>query len=206
MTNSKVLKDGAKKARLIMLQHMENVFRKYAEIAVLQAVQYWREDKDAENLTGNTIAGFSAGVYVDGKCVDIVNALEVAGINSPTSGYTFVGDKGLEDYDSGEIIEDGVREYGPRKPGHFVKTKPGGNSIDDTRNFLLKRANPPKKGVFVVVANCSPYINFLREVRNLELLDKTMSAAERNIITEFIRRKMRFNMEDHASVNMFNND
>lgn len=192
----KELKNGRNKLEAFMREHMELSMIEYADLAVLKAIEYYMSSH-SKNLTGNTIAGFSAGVYVNGNCVLVRNAIEVAkDVRPPTSGYTKPGMKGFNDYDSGEQIgganDPFVQDYNEDSGLFFNSTNVGGSSIDDTYNFLMNQ-HPPKKRITVIVANVSPYINFLHRVRRFDILDSASngSVVEEDVIKAFIKTKLK---------------
>lgn len=175
---------------------MMNAMIEYARQSLIDAVYYYDKDKDTSNLTGNTISAFSAGVYVDGRLAyPVINILDVLGIDSPTSGYTKPGDKGFSDYDSGEYIgsedDPAVREYG----GEHLRFRPadaGGNAIDDTRKWLEEQ-HPRRSHITVIVANCSPYVNFLHNMRDFEILDTISKDAKirKEMTYQLVKNKLR---------------
>lgn len=152
----------------------------YARQALVDAVDNYIESSGIEKqLTGNTVAGFSAGIYKDGTMVSFINALDVyPGMKGITSDYAYPGMSGFNDYGSGEYINRDnkkspyVREYSQNKnPGlEFQETTPDSNAIKDTYEFLKKQM--PRKGfVYIIIAECSPYVEYLHDKRNFDILD-----------------------------------
>lgn len=179
---------GHKKFRMLSERQLSLVLRRYAVKVLRQAVtHYWRAH--GQSLTGNTVTGFSAGIYIKGVCAEIINVLDIdKRLDPPTSGYTKQGKYGFSDYDSDEEI---TKEF-PVKPYHgnmnFQPTKVGGSSINDTARWL-KDKKLPKDGIFIIVANVSPYVEWLHEVRGFEILDAVSeeSYVKKGIMNEINR-------------------
>lgn len=175
-----IFRKGRRKfGKLVELQ-LTLVLRRYAVKVLRQAVTHYMKDKETSNLTGNTIAGFSAGIYSNGKCIEIINVLDIdKRLESPTSGYTYVGESDLTDYDTGEYIGDDndprVKPY--KNPNlSWQPTRVGGSSIENTARFL-KDKKPGGDGIFIIVANVSPYVEWLYEVRNFDILESVSEAG-----------------------------
>lgn len=207
---------GAHKSRVInAFKRVERNYRKvteaylvkaaskYAEQALVDAVDDYLESSGVrQQLTGNTIAGFTAGIYLDGTLRGLINALEVyPGLRKPTSGYTQPGDTGFEDYGSGEMIgrrpnPRRVLEYSDASGLEFQPTDPGGSSIADTAEFL-RRKRTRKGEVAIVIANYTPYIDFLVKSRDFDILATLSGNAEHDIIRAF--KATPFNPDEYVS-------
>lgn len=175
-----IFRKGHKKfGRLVELQ-ISLVLRRYAVKVLRQAVTHYKKDENTSNLTGNTIAGFSAGIYVDGKCIEVINVLDIdKRLEPPTSGYTTAKKSGFADYDTGEYIGDennpSVKPYkDPRLS--WQPTNVGGSSIVNTAKFL-KDKKPDRSRICIIVANVSPYVEWLYEVRDFDILESVSEAG-----------------------------
>lgn len=195
--SKKAIAANKKKVLEFIDQHQYEIMCDYAIFAVKEAVAYY--EKHYPSLTGNTLAGFGAAVYKDGKLCKggkgrrggVFMANEIAGI-TPTHTYTKPGDKGFLDYSHGELGgPDGtVKPYSP--PLSFMYVGPNGHGYIDTSNFLysgLAESKAFPKGYTVIVANVSPYVEYLDIVRDFDILDSVhrkspslfMSAVNRNV-------------------------
>lgn len=166
---------------------MREIMRRYAQAAVISAVENYSQDPNNSNLTGNTISGFCAAVYYNGKTTeaDIVRAIDEVG-RLYSYYYAKPGDSGFADYDTGELIgtatNPSVRDYAEDRGYSWVNHESKGHGYLDTTAFLLSHKPEITKGFAVVVANASPYVEFLQTVRNFEILEKTNMDARRDFI------------------------
>ena len=185
-----IFRKGHKKfGRLVELQ-ISLVLRRYAVKVLRQAVTHYMKDKGTSNLTGNTIAGFSAGIYVKGKCIEVINVLDIdKRLEPPTSGYTTAGESGFADYDTGEYIGDennhSVKPYKDSRLS-WQPTQVGGSSIENTAKYLRDK-KPDKNRIFIYVANVSPYVEWLYEVRNFDILE---SVSEEGYVRKGVMKEI----------------
>lgn len=185
-----IFKRGRKKFVTLSERQLALVLKRYAVKVLRVAVSryMWRGGK---NLTGNTITGFSAGIYIRGKCVEIINVLDIdKRLKEPTSGYTKEGKYGFEDYDSDEEITKDT----PVKPYHggmgfqYTNGNLGRYSINDTKKWLNEK-KVRKDRICIVVANTSPYVEWLYEVRGFDILESVSEEGfvKRGIMNEVER-------------------
>lgn len=166
-----------------------NSMIEFARLSVVEAIQWYDDSANPkENLTGNTRASFCAAIYKDGECKRVEVGYKLAGIEKPYH-YTFVGDKGFVDRGNGEWIDrssSGVREY-RLKEGHFIPIDDTNSSAYyDTMKFLESHAPKNRVGWTVVVASMSPYVEFIREWKHLDILE-TSKEDHKNVLREAIK-------------------
>lgn len=184
MSNKDVLKKGREIAMMAIEKKLKAIGKDLAIYALLEAVKAWDEETDV-NLTGNTRFGFCSAVYYDNKLfVGPYFLFDFEG-GKPTNGMTAVGRKGFHDYDSGTWIgsekDPVVMEY--KHPYYrFQPTSEGKYSYEMTANWLRSH-RPGTKGMVVTVANMTPYADYLREVRGLDVLESQsdISVIKKNI-------------------------
>ena len=181
--NSAVIKNGHKKAVNMLDLHIETICKRMAIEAIWGAVSAWDSDPESRDLTGNTRTSFGAGVYHDGRVVAIYNVFNIdKSIEMPTRGMTFVGDSGFRVYGSNYYIgaesDPFVQQY--RKDSGFsfqLHNKVGAYGHELTSNFLNSIDKKPKDWT-VIVASVSPYGEYLRNVRKLDILDSQIAGME----------------------------
>lgn len=163
---------------------------KYAEYAVSEAINNYRDGNEGVSLTGNTVTGFGAGVFVDGKLVKYVSYRDIGSIDGPHHPWTKPGESNFKDYDTGEEIKPNtsnpaVKPYS-RSDVSFHGTPYEGSTRErfsyiSTERFIREEFVPEKNGITIVVANVSPYIEYIHRVRNMDILDTNVINIESDI-------------------------
>lgn len=179
MGNKAVIRKGLSMARKAIEAYLLQLARVYAIRALQGALNAYDESAGSHNLTGNTRTGFTAAVYLDGQLIyGPLNVLDdEAGISveRPTSGFTTVGKGGFRKYGSDQDVKMVLPYSNPNL--RFVGTMVGAYASEKTRQFLERHKPRQKRGIAVVVANCSTYVNFLESERDFDILvsesDKT---------------------------------
>ncbi|MCQ2231416.1 MAG: hypothetical protein MJZ30_06160 [Paludibacteraceae bacterium] len=144
------------------------ILRKYAEIALVHAVENYDETSKGHNLTGNTRFSFVAGIYVRGKFTEYTRVLDLIG-GKYTFHHALPGDAGFYDYDTHEWVES-VNDYSDESK-HFKDPSGTGYSYIDTIEFLKSHKPHNTGGVSVVVASASTYVELIKDWFNLDILD-----------------------------------
>lgn len=179
--NMKIFDDGIRKMLERIEKHLVIVGKDLAIYALMKAVDAYDADADTQNLTGNTRTGFVSAAFYNGNMVGGPYTVMDFGIDGPTAGFVKVGSKGFHDYDDGVWIgseaDPSVKEYANQNL-YFVETIVGGKAYDITRSWIQANYKPPKKGMSIVVANRSPYVNFLRDFRNYDILETESDISE----------------------------
>ena len=179
MGNRAVVRKGIERARKAIEAYLLQLCKTYAIRALQGALRAYDESADGHNLTGNTRTGFTAAVYLDGQLIyGPLNVLDnEAGISvePPTSGFTTVGRGGFKKYGSNYAVPMVLPYSDPNL--RFVGTMVGAYASEKTRQFIERHRPKQKRGITVVVANCSTYVNFLESERDFDILasesDKT---------------------------------
>lgn len=202
----KAFKNARKNYDRAMVAHLIDVAVTYAKQALIDAVDNYLESSGMEfQLTGNTIAGFTAGVFNGGKLIKLINVLDVyPGLKRPTASYAQPGNTGFQDYGSGERIHPDntwprpkhVYEYDDDSLS-FQPLGSGTNSIDDTARFLnqTRLSWYGKSDVVVMVANFTPYVEFLVEARDFDILQTLSFNIRNDLIAAF--KATRFDVGKH---------
>lgn len=205
--SKKAIAANKKKVLEFIDQHQYEIMCDYAIFAVKEAVKYYEDHYPS--LTGNTLAGFGAAVYKDGKLCQnkgrnkcLFMAAEIMNIQ-PTYSFAKPGDKGFADYSHGELSGPNESVLPYNEPRDFVNTNSsgykGGFGYIDTSNFLRSgqaEAMAFKKGYTVIVANASPYVEYLQVARDFDILDSVhkrsptlfMSAVNKNVPSKILNQ------------------
>lgn len=192
MNNEKVINEGIKKMEKLIYSHLSRVGQDLAIHALMSAVDAYDADDDTSNLTGNTRYGFASAAFINGKMIGGPYTVMDFDGGGPTSGFVEVGDKGFHDYDSGTWIgsevDPSVQEY-KDDPLKFQPTAKGAKGYELTIEWIKTKYKPPRKGMSIVVANRSPYVDFLYDFRDFDILatEKESSSAKKKIDDAFAR-------------------
>ncbi|MBQ0113670.1 MAG: hypothetical protein KBT03_11110 [Bacteroidales bacterium] len=189
--NDAVLKKGRQKAIATIREQLVNIGFEYAKYALIQAVSDWNESTGgAHDLTGNTRNGFVAAVYWDGKLAsgslpNPMSAREIVpGVKGVTSPMTWPGKTNVTKYSDGSHIEV-VSNYKASSGFTFVSPE-GVGKYARTLSLQFVNAGTPVRthGLCVLVANSTPYGEYLLQIRGLDILE---TQSNRSVIDENIK-------------------
>lgn len=179
--NMNIFDKGMQKMLAMIEKHLIVVGKDLAIYALMRAVDAYDKDSDTQNLTGNTRTGFVSAAFYNGKIIGGPYVVMDFGIDPPTSGFVKVGSRGFRDYDDGVWIgseaDPAVRDYS-NPDLYFAETIVGSKAYEITESWVRSNYKPPKRGMSIVVANRSSYVNFLRDFRNFDILETESDISE----------------------------
>lgn len=143
----------------------EKLYPRFRQAAINLIVDA-TSSKEHGDLTGNTITSFTAGVYKDGSLYNVINVMDVTGIDTPTR-TKLSNDMGMvtvERYDDRELVtvDTSTMVATDKKYG-----------FDTARSFLMGYSPKFSKGWSIVVTTGTEYSEFIEEVRKLNVLTET---------------------------------
>lgn len=179
---AKEIEDGRRVMHNIVRNCLENSMKSSMFDILADAVNSYAAEK--VHLTGNTINSFGCGLYVDGKCVQILLASDM-GLEPATFSFAFVGAGGFSDWDTGEYVN-AVKPY-KNKNYHFVGVDKGKFGENAARDFLKNYKGAVSKGISLIVVAGVPYAEFLANKRKLDVLRSAYVDAS-GIISKNLKR------------------
>ena len=143
----------------------EKLYPRFRQAAINLIVDA-SNSKEHGDLTGNTITSFSAGIYKDGSLYDVINVMDVTGLDTPN--YTKLSnDMGIvtiERYDNMDLVTVNTAS--------MVSTDKK-YGFDSARSFLLAYTPKYRKGWSLVVTTGTEYSEYIESVRKLNVLTET---------------------------------
>ena len=178
-----ILAAGLKRIMEFSDAQIKDIMTQFAIESLKGAIRFYDESIDPRNnLTGNTRTGFCAALYKDGLLRDTFVGYRVAGIRGPMWHYARVGDTGFTDYGTGERLSKAnggyVRPYRNGLPWQDVD---GGHAYTDTLNALRSMTPECRKGWVCIIANASPYVSFLVQVRHFDVLTSSLAYHKKTL-------------------------
>lgn len=177
--NTKVFEEGVAKVKAKLSQVILDKLTKVAEDLVLDA----EFEREFNNLTGNTLTSYTAGVYVDRRLKRWVNILKHVdvGMDEPTS-------KKLSNKDGYQVVVHyDTHERIPVKTSTFVDTSDEYGY--ETAERFLKSYTPDNNGWSIVVCTGTEYSAIL-EFGGLNVLTETFMNSSSIFLRNLRRIKL----------------
>lgn len=167
---------GLEKFEKLRYQQMQTIAKQYALSILREAVNNYIMENPS--LTGNTLNGFCCGAWYKGKLYHIWTVRNIPSApKKATHGYTHPGDRGFKDYDSDEYIgskeDPSVREYGDNDVagiGYLEFQHVGSGNSENYAVKYLRSRHPGGTDWSFIIANATPYAEYLEQVRELDVL------------------------------------